>query len=75
MKLKPCPTCGTGLDEDAALCSKCSRPDPFGKSKKSENQIKRSENQIRIFVGVAVILALAYGYFFAFPEFFTMFKQ
>ena len=68
MKLKPCPTCGTGLDEDAPLCSKCSRPDPFGKSKKSENQI-------RIFVGVAVILALAYGYFFAFPEFFTMFKQ
>lgn len=75
MSLMPCPTCGTGLDMKAHSCSKCSRPDPFGNYKKSENQIKRSENQIRLFLGIAAILVLAYGYFFAFPEVFSMFKQ
>lgn len=68
MRLIPCPTCGTGLDEEAPICSRCSRPDPFGANKKSVIQIK-------LFVIIAVIAALGYGYFFAFPEFFSMFKQ
>lgn len=68
MALVPCLECGTKISHKATECPICGEPDPFRKQ-------KNYEKKVRVFIVLAVVIALIYGYFFAFPDAFSIFKK
>lgn len=68
MALAPCLECGTKISLKATECPRCGEPDPFRKQ-------KNYENKVRVFIVFAVVIVLIYGFFFAFPGYFSIFNK